>query len=332
MRIGYLGIGAWGFCLAQLLAKNGHDLIMWSSNHALLQQLQQGQDHPQFPGHRALPHMQFTTHIKDAATDVDLLVESVTAEGLRPVFTRLANTKIPACPIVLTSKGIEQHTGLLPSEVAIEVLGENHMHQIGCLSGPSIAKYVMQEQPTSVVCSAYSSYSIQCIREAFHSPYFRVYPNTDVYGTSFGGAMKNIIAIACGISDGLGFGENSKAALITRGLHEIRKLSQVKQCNPDTLNGLSGLGDLCVTCMSPHSRNYRFGKLIAEGLSMEEAKAQINMVVEGAYTALSAVEMAKSAQIDMPIIEATYRILYEGVSPLDAVKILMEREIQDELL
>jgi glycerol-3-phosphate dehydrogenase (NAD(P)+) len=235
-------------------------------------------------------------------------------------------------PIVITSKGIEQNSCLLLPEVVLDVLGEHARHQIGALSGPSHAEEVVQHLPSSVVAASYDPGIAYKICDLFNTPYFRVYPNKDLPGVAFGGAMKNIIAIACGISDGLGFGDNTKAALMTRGLHEIRKLSVTKGCQPETLNGLAGLGDLCVTCLSKLSRNYMFGRLIAEGLSAEEAREKIGMVVEGAYTTISALQLADKARIEVPITRAVYAVLYEGMNPRDTVKTLLQRAIKEEHL
>jgi glycerol-3-phosphate dehydrogenase (NAD(P)+) len=234
--------------------------------------------------------------------------------------------------VVITSKGIEQGTGLLLPEVVSSLLGREESPLVGCLSGPSHAEDIIMNLPTSVVCSAYDTNVMKLIHELFTTPTFRIYPNSDVQGVCFGGAMKNIIAIACGISDGLGCGDNTKAALMTRGLHEIRKLCPVKHGKPETLNGLSGMGDLCVTCMSIHSRNYRFGKLLAEGFSPEGARQKIGMAVEGIYTCVSARELGQKHQIPLPITEATYQIIYEGLDPREAVKVLLQRAIKEEHL
>jgi glycerol-3-phosphate dehydrogenase (NAD(P)+) len=236
----------------------------------------------------------------------------------------------PDMPVVLTSKGIERGTGLLLPEVLAEVLGTKK--GIGCLTGPSHAEDVIQNLPTSVVCAAYDASIAHLILDLFGTPTFRIYPNTDLLGACFGGAMKNIIAIACGISDGLGCGDNTKAALMTRGLHEIRKLSAVKECRPETLHGLSGMGDLCVTCMSRHSRNYRFGRLVAEGLSPEGARQKIGMAVEGIYTCVAARQLSQKHHIPIPITEATYAIIYEQLDPKEAVKGLLQRTIKEEHL
>jgi glycerol-3-phosphate dehydrogenase (NAD(P)+) len=191
---------------------------------------------------------------------------------------------------------------------------------------------VIEKLPTSVVAASYDAQLMHKIVDLFTTPFFRVYPNADIHGVAFGGAVKNIIAIASGISDGLGFGDNTKAALLTRGLHEIRKLAATKGCKSETLNGLSGMGDLCVTCLSTLSRNYRFGQLIAQGLNATTAQEKIGMVVEGAYTCVSALQLAKKHQISVPITEAICAILYEGLDPKQAVRALLQRAIKEEHL
>lgn len=331
-KIGYLGAGAWGYCLASLLASKGYQVVAWSIEGETVNYLQEKREHPKLPGFPAPPLLSFTTDLEEALVGKDLVVEGVTSAGIRQVFQHVKDMYIPDCPIVITSKGIEQNTGLLLSEVITEVLGHRHRKKIGCLSGPSIAQEVLRGLPSSVVCSAYDLSVMAIIHEAFSTPTFRIYPNPDINGVELGGALKNIIAIACGVSDGLGFGDNTKAALMTRGLHEMRKLAVTKGCRGDTLNGLAGMGDLCVTCLSNLSRNYRFGRLIAEGFSPEKAKQKIGMVVEGTYTCLSAVQLARKAEIELPITEAVYMVLYEGLNPQDAVKILLQRVTKEEYL
>jgi len=332
-KVTCLGLGAWGFTLANLLASNGHDVMGWSRDQKLVDTLQHKEQHPKFLGHKKEASLHVTTDLKKALNYGEIVVESVTSKGVREVLTQVLQLdKGFSKPLILTSKGIEQKTGFLMDEVALDVMGEGYKSKIGSLSGPSIAKEVMHQLPTSCVCSAYDTSLMDLIKNLFVNPYFRVYPNADILGVEFGGAMKNIIAIACGISDGLGFGANTKAALMTRGLHEIRKLSATKGCNPKTLNGLAGLGDLCTTCLSPDSRNYRFGFLIAEGLSPEKAQQHIGMVVEGVNTCVSARELGQKAGISVPITEAIYNIVYHGLSPKEAVKALLTREIKEEHL
>ncbi|SCA63511.1 Glycerol-3-phosphate dehydrogenase [NAD(P)+] [Chlamydiales bacterium SCGC AG-110-M15] len=332
MKIGYLGAGTWGFCLANLLASKGFDVILWSIESDLITTLKTTRQHPRFPGHIAPTTLTFTQDLKNALDSIDYLIEGVSSSGVRPVFESIKKQGVPSVPVILTSKGIEQNSHLLLSDVAVDVFGEEHRHQIACISGPSHAEEVIKGLPTSVSCSAYDSDLMNQVSELFSTDTFRVYPNRDINGMEFGGAMKNIVAIACGISDGLGYGDNTKAALMTRGLHEIRKLAVTAGCQPETLNGLSGMGDLCVTCMSTHSRNYRFGRYIAEGFSSKKAQEKVGMVVEGAYSCVSAMQISEKSAISAPITEAIYKILYEGHKPKEAVKELMLRKIKEEHL
>jgi glycerol-3-phosphate dehydrogenase (NAD(P)+) len=333
MKIGYLGMGAWGYCLASLLAsKEGNELFCWTTKPDLAHHLEKTREHPLLPGHRSTGQMTFTTDMAQALHKTDLIIESVTSAGLRPVFEQIKSLGIPTCPIIITSKGIEQDTGKILPEVALEVLGEEFRPLIGFLSGPSFAQEVIRGLPTSVIGTAYSSDVMQQICDIFVTPSFRVYPNSDIVGVAYGGALKNIIGIACGISEGLALGYSSKAALMTRGLHEIRKLAVARGCKPETINGLAGMGDLCVTCSSPISRNFRFGMLLAQGLSSEEAQKRIGMVVEGAYTCVSALQLSQQYEVSMPIAEVVYEVIKGHIRPIEAVKSLMQRPIKEEHL
>lgn len=332
MRICYLGTGVWGYCLACLLASKGFEVVSWTNNRELADRLNSSQDHPFLPGQFPRPNMSFTTDLAEALDGADILVESVTSAGIRPVFSDLKKLQLSDIPIVITSKGIEQNTGLTLPEVIIEVLGESHRHNVSAISGPSFAQEVIRGLPTSVVGSAFNYDTMMEVCELFTTSHFRVYPNADILGVAYGGALKNIIAIACGISDGIALGNSSKAALITRGLHEIRKLAGAKGCKEETLNGLSGLGDLCLTCSSLMSRNYRYGHLLGQGTRPEEALKKIGMVVEGAYTCVSALQLSSQCGIAMPITETVNAIIYEHMRPTDAVKMLMQRTIKEEHL
>jgi len=332
MKIGYLGAGAWGFCLARLLASKKNQVVCWTSNSTLAKKLNEGEEHPHLPGHPKLPNMHFTTDLAEALDGSEMIVEGITTAGFRPVFTNVKNILVPSCPIVITSKGIEQNTGLTIPEVCIDIFGENIKKHLAILSGPSYAQEVVKELPTAVSGAAFDPKTMAIVCDAFTTQAFRVYPNSDVKGVAFGGALKNTIAIACGISEGLGLGYSSKAALMTRGLHEIRKLALANGCKSETLSGLSGMGDMCLTCGSLISRNSRFGYLVAQGMTPEEAKKKIEMVVEGAYTCVSALQISKPLQIEMPITEMVYKIIYEGLPPAKAVKGLMQRTIKEEHL
>lgn len=332
MKIGYLGAGTWGFALATLLAGNGHRVTVWTRDASFANLLERTRQHPKLPGSFAKEGIRFTSNLKEALEGAECLVESVTSKGLRPVLKQVLEVSPLKVPIILTSKGIEQDTGLLLPEVICELIGVEESPLVGYLSGPSHSEEVVGLLPCSLVSSAYQMELVSLILELFTTPRFRVYPNADLRGVAFGGAMKNIIAIACGISDGLQNGDNAKAALLTRGLHEIRKLSDAKGCLAETLNGLSGLGDLVATCMSPHSRNYRFGQLIAQGNNLDEALLKVGMAVEGIYTCVSAHQLAKKHQIPLPITESIYSILYEGLKAEEAVSSLLQRSIKEEHL
>lgn len=333
MKIAYLGTGAWGFALASLLAAKGYKVHSWSLSEEQVKQLTLTREHEMLPGHKSEGDMTFTTDLEKVLDGAELIVESVTSKGIRPVFERVkAIGAFPACPIVVTSKGIEQNSGLILPEVVVEVLGAEYRRWIGALSGPSFAQDVVRGLPTSVVGSGFTKEVAEMVCQTFSTNTFRVYPNLDMIGVAYGGALKNIIAIACGISEGLALGYSCNAALITRGLHEIRKLAVARGCHTETLYGLSGMGDLCLTCGSIMSRNFRFGHMLAQGLTPEEAREKIGMVVEGAYTCLSALQLSRELQVPMPITEMVYKIIYEGLPASEAVGHLMKRAVKEEHL
>lgn len=332
MKIAYLGTGAWGFCLASLIASKGHRVVSWSTKKDLVARLEETREHESLPGHKSPGDMQFTTDLAAALSQADIVVEAVTSSGVRPVFEKVKALGGLKCPIILTSKGIEQKTGLILPEVVLEVLGNESRDLIGVMSGPSFAHDVIRGLPTSVVGTGYSQEAIDNVLELFTTKTFRVYPNTDIVGVCYGGALKNIIAIACGISEGLALGQSSSAALMTRGLHEISKLAREYGARLETLYGLSGMGDLCMTSSSLLSRNFRFGHMLAQGMSTESAKEKIGMVVEGTYSTVAALELSQKAGVAMPITEMVYKITYEGLDPMQAALELMQRTIKEEHL
>ena len=332
MKIGYLGAGSWGFCLASLLANKGYRVVSWTTKPHLAKQLNATQKHPLLPEGPKSPNLSFTTDLAEAIDGCDLLVESVTSAGIRPVFEQIKAIGVPDCPIVLTSKGIEQNSWLILPDVVIAVLGEAVRSRIGLLSGPSFAQGVVLGLPTSVVGTAFDHAIMMEICELFTTKTFRVYPNSDIYGVAYGGALKNIVAIACGISDGLGLGASARAALMTRGLHEMFKLAKVRGGHSQTLSGLSGLGDLVLTCGSQTSRNFSYGYRLGKGMTPAEAEKEINMAVEGVYTCHSAWQLSRHDNIPMPITETVHRIILGEVQPMDAVRLLMQRTIKEEHL
>lgn len=332
MKVCYLGAGVWGFCLANLLASKGYQVSSWTIDDSLARVLNANEQHPNLPGNRRQNNLTFTTDLAQALEGACVIVESVTAEGLRPVLEQVKRLGPLTKPFVVTSKGIEQHSTLILPELVLEIFGAGSRSLVGCLSGPGYACEMIRGLPTGVVCSAYEQATMMQICQLFNAPTFRVYPNSDLKGVAFGGALKNIIAIACGIAEGLTLGSSCKAALMTRGLHEMRKLAVAQGCKPETLYGLSGMGDLAVTCSSESSRNFRFGKLLAEGKSVEAAKTAIRTIVEGAYTCVSALQLSRQLGISMPITEGVYKIIYEGFPCKNAVALLMQRAIKEEHL
>lgn len=332
MKIGFLGAGTWGYCLASLLAGKGYEVVAWTRDAQLAAHLQSTRRHPQLKSAPAPSHLRFTNEIAEALDGVDILVEAVTSKGIRPVFEQVYAKGVPRCLIIMTSKGIEQNSCLILPEVVVEILGAESRPRVGALSGPGYAQEIVNGLPTSVVGTAYAPDTMRSLCDLFTTQSFRVYPNSDVVGVALGGALKNVVAIACGISDGLHYGNGAKAALMTRGLHEIRKLGLALGCKIDTFYGLSGMGDVFLTCGSSMSRNYRFGCLLAQGRAPAEAHREIGMVVEGAYTCVSALQLSLQQKIPMPITEQVYRILFENLAPIDAVRGLMQRVVKEEHL
>lgn len=329
MKISVLGLGMWGFCLARHLAEKGHEVIGWTIEEDLYELLCRGDDHPHLlRSCKGLP-IRLVKTIEEACVSTDMIVESVTTKGVRSIVTKLQ--KIPGAlsvPFVLTSKGIEQHTDLTMPDVFCEVCKEKK--NLAMLSGPSFAEEVAKHLPTAIVCGGYEQTTCDSVVQAFSSTNFRVYPNLDIRGVAFGGSLKNVVAIACGISEGLGLGVGARASLVTRGLHEMVKLAVADGCQAQTLYGLSGLGDLYLTSSSPKSRNFRFGQLLSMGMSKKEAEKEIGMVVEGAYTCIAAKDLAAKKKVALPIAEAVCNILEGGLSPAEAVTWLMQRMVKNE--
>lgn len=320
MNITCLGAGAWGFCLASLLASKGHRVILWTRKKELAQLLNDQQQHPKLPHFQNKEKLHCTTDLSEALQSADLIVESITSQSIRTVFETIHKMYSLKCPLVITSKGIEKDTCLLIPEILIEIFGSSSEKWIGCLSGPSLAEEVVKNIPTTVICSAYDVVVMKLIQTVFNTAFFHVYCNTDILGVCLGGAIKNIIAIAAGLSDGLGFGNNTKASLITFGLQEMCALAQTKGAQSITMSGLAGLGDLCVTCLSNLSRNYKFGYLIAQGMSPQQAQLKIGMVVEGSYSCISALQLAQHCNLKLPLLHTVHNIVHQNKPPLDAMK------------
>ena len=331
-KICVIGAGSWGTALAVHLANLGFSVWLWGRPEDGIDLIKSERENRHFlPGIVIPDNIYPETDPLLALQDADVLVFSVPSQVLRPVLEKL-HPYIPADAfIVNTAKGLEISTGMRLSQVVEEVLGSSCRDRFAVLSGPSHAEEVSQRLPTAVTVAAYDQHTAFYIQDIFMDNYFRVYTNPDIAGVELGGALKNIIALATGITYGLGFGDNTAAALMTRGLAEMIRMGAAMGGDPRTFSGLSGIGDLVVTCGSQHSRNRRAGQLIGQGKKLEETLETIGMVVEGVHTTRSVHQLAMEMNIDMPITKACYRILYEGEEPRAAVEKLMKRRRKHEV-
>ena len=323
-KISVLGAGGWGIAIGVLLNKNGHQVTMWSAVEREVNMLTQKRENEvSLPGIVIPDEIQITGDLNEAVEDKDILVLAVASSYIRSTAKRLNGLIKDGQIIVNVAKGIEEDTLMTMTDIIEE---EVPNCDVAVLSGPSHAEEVGRGLPTTCVVGAKTQKTAMFIQNIFASPVFRVYISPDILGIELGGALKNVIALAAGIADGLGYGDNTKAALITRGITEITRLGMAMGAEPLTLYGLSGIGDLIVTCASMHSRNRRAGILMGQGYTMEEATKEVNMVVEGEFSAKAAVKLAKKYNVSMPIIETVNMILFEGLSAKDAVKELMLRD------
>ena len=323
-RVGILGAGSWGTALSLMLYKNGHDVTVWSIDKREVEMLQNEREHKsKLPGVKLPEDMVFTNNLEEGMKEKDFLVLAVPS-----IFTRsTARSMKPYIKqgqiVVNVAKGIEEDTLMTLSEQIEEELPEA---DVAVLSGPSHAEEVGRGLPTTCVVGAKSKATAEFLQEAFMNDSFRVYISPDILGIEIGGALKNVIALAAGIADGLGYGDNTKAALITRGIAEITRLGVKMGGKAESFSGLTGIGDLIVTCASMHSRNRRAGILIGQGKTMQEAMDEVQMVVEGVYSAKAGLALAKKYNESMPIIEQINQVLFEDKSPADAVYELMHRD------
>ena len=328
-----LGAGTWGCTLATFLCEKGFPVKIWDISSGLLEHLDKTRIPPKLPNLRLPAGLVIEKDLRRTVKDAAYLVITVPSHAVRDLCASLLETgeSLAHEKFVLCSKGIEQGTLLTLSGVMEEVLGEGARPGICCLSGPSHAEEVSRKMPTSIVAAAYKPELAHEVQALFHTDFFRVYIHDDVLGVQLGGALKNVIAIAAGVCDGLGFGDNTKAALLTRGLAEMIRLGVAMGAKQETFSGLSGVGDLIVTATSRHSRNRNFGELIAKGRNVEEALNEIGMVVEGVKTASSVAALAEKYHVAMPISVEVYRVLYEGKKPKDALRDLMGRSPKPEI-
>ncbi|MHB9154518.1 MAG: NAD(P)H-dependent glycerol-3-phosphate dehydrogenase [Endomicrobiales bacterium] len=331
--IGILGAGSWGATLATLLAEKDLSVTLWEFNPEQAKNLASWRTLSFFP-HLVIPkNVVVTSDLVQAAAGKDILVFVIPSHTLRAVAKQIHALKIDLSDtlIVSATKGIENSTLKRMSEIISDEIPEVG-NRIVALSGPTHAEEVSQKIPTTVTAASLNSEAAAAAQETFMTPYFRVYTHHDIVGVETGGALKNVLAIAAGILDGLGLGDNTKAALVTRGLRELVQLGVKMGGQPSTFFGLTGLGDLIVTCFSKHSRNRAMGEKIGKGKSLSQAEQELIMVAEGVSTAKSAYDLGMQYGLELPIIEQVYRVLYENKPPREAVQELMQREPKPEVM
>ncbi len=323
-NIGILGAGSWALGLGILLNDNKHDVTVWSALPEEIDILKKDHENPKFlPGVHIPEEIHLTTDLSEAAASKDVIIMAVASKFIRSTAGSLAPHVFPGQIIVNVAKGLEEGTLMTPSGIiSDEITGAS----VYVLSGPSHAEEVSRKIPTVVTIAGENPEECKYLQDIFSSDVFRVYTSSDTLGLELGGALKNVIALAAGVADGLGYGDNLKAALITRGLKEMSRLAIKMGASPDTLYGLSGMGDLIVTCASMHSRNRRAGILIGQGRTMQEATEEVQMVVEGIVSAKAAKALADKYEVDMPIVNEVNRVLFENADPKEAVFRLMNRD------
>ncbi|WP_338987639.1 NAD(P)H-dependent glycerol-3-phosphate dehydrogenase [Fusobacterium animalis] len=330
-KISVIGSGGWGIALTILLHKNGHDLTIWSFDKKEAEELKKTrQNKTKLPNILLPEDVKVTDDLKEAVDDKDILILAVPSKAIRSVSKSLKNIIKDNQIIVNVAKGLEEDTLETMTDIIEEKLKDKNP-KVAVLSGPSHAEEVGRGIPTTCVVSAHNKELTLYLQNVFMNPSFRVYTSPDMLGVEIGGALKNVIALAAGIADGLNYGDNTKAALITRGIKEISSLGVAMGGEQSTFYGLTGLGDLIVTCASMHSRNRRAGILLGQGKTLDEAIKEVNMVVEGIYSAKSALMAAKKYNVEIPIIEQVNAVLFENKNAAEAVNELMIRDKKLEI-
>jgi len=330
-RIAVIGSGSWGTALATLLAGRGHEVMLWARRKEMAERIATERRNPDYLPDTAIPSsVGVTSNLADALRDAAIIVFATPSQSIRTVAGKAAPLIEPDSIIVSVAKGIENETLLTTTGVLEDVLTHVPRAHLAVLYGPSHAEEVVQGVPTAVVVAAHAVSTAERVQRAFMTPTFRVYVNEDVTGVEIAGSVKNILAIASGISEGLGFGDNARAALLTRGLAEIKRLGAALGADPATFSGLAGIGDLVVTCTSRHSRNRFLGEQIGRGKTLEQVESEMKMIAEGVRTTASVHDLARRLSVEMPITEAVHDILFEHVPPLEAVEQLMMRSAKQE--
>jgi glycerol-3-phosphate dehydrogenase (NAD(P)+) len=332
MRIAVLGAGSWGTTLAILLSDSGHEVSLWTYGEDQAKTIRETRLNAQFlPGILVPNQIEVLTDIEQAVSQRDLVVAAVPSQFLRSVAKQVAHCDFTNTIVVNVAKGIENGSLMTMSGVLLDVLTRVKKESICTLSGPSFAEEVSRKIPTAIVAASTSISTAKIVQAAFTTPYFRVYLNEDLRGVELGGSLKNVIAVGAGISDGAGFGDNTKAAIMTRGIVEITRLGVVMGADPRTFAGLSGVGDLIVTCMSRHSRNRYVGEQVGKGRKLSEILKEMVMVAEGVQTTESTRDLARKYSIEMPITNEVHSALFEGKDPYKATQDLMTRDAKGEV-
>lgn len=327
-RIAVIGDGGWGTALALVLHRCGHEVRVWGAFPEYVEEVRHNRINRKFlPGASIPPEIEWTHDRAAAVRDVDAIVVAVPSRFFEQTLAPFRSLVTPDTPLLSVTKGLQAETGRRMTEVAVEALGASC---VAALSGPSHAEEVARNVPTAVVIACTDAGTALFFQRLFAVPTFRVYTSDDVVGVELGGALKNVIAIAAGACDGLGFGDNTKAALITRGLAEMARLGCAMGARPETFSGLSGLGDLVVTCMSRHSRNRAVGERLGRGETLAQILATMEQVAEGVWTCRTARMLASKYGVETPIVEQVFAVLYEGRRPADAVQALLTREQKQE--
>ncbi|MBE3570615.1 MAG: NAD(P)H-dependent glycerol-3-phosphate dehydrogenase [Bacillales bacterium] len=321
-----IGAGSWGTALSMVLADNGCHVRLWGHNPQQIMEINEHHTNKKYLPNCILPeNIKGFASMEEALNGVEMIVLAVPTKAIREVVRQMVECLVKPITLVHVSKGIEPDTLLRISEMIEEEMPSRLLTDLVVLSGPSHAEEVSQRQPTTVTVSSNNMKAAEKIQKLFMNQHFRVYTNPDMIGVEIGGALKNVIALAAGISDGLGYGDNAKAALITRGLAEIARLGTKMGANPLTFSGLAGLGDLIVTCTSVHSRNWRAGNLLGKGKNLNEVLENMGMVVEGVRTTKAAYQLSQNYHVKMPITTALYQVLFHNHDPKKAVDELMTR-------
>lgn len=331
-KVTVLGAGSWGTALAMVLANNEHDCLLWSHREDQATEITTNHTNKKYLPETILPtNLKATSDFQQAIQHANVIVIAVPTKAIREVCQNMLPFLAEKKLFVHVSKGIEPDSLKRISEMIAEELPEDVTEAIVVLSGPSHAEEVVLKHPTTITVASENMVAAEKVQDLFMNKSFRVYTNDDVIGVEIGAALKNVIALAAGIVDGLGYGDNAKAALITRGLAEISRLGISLGAQPYTFSGLTGMGDLIVTCTSVHSRNWRAGNMLGKGATLNTVLEEMGMVVEGVRTTKAAYQLATKQQVDMPITKALYSVLFEQVNPKEAVDILMHRTKKHEL-